>query len=300
MILLTGSSGFLGKTLKSYFNQLGLEVKTLGRRIEDDYVVDLSKDQPISVKFPFDCVVHCAGKAHSVPKTALERKAFFDVNVLGTQNLLLGIEKSGWLPKSFVLISTVAVYGQETGQLINEESPLLASDAYGSSKIQAEELVKDWCKKHHIICTILRLPLIAGPNPPGNLQAMIRGIKKGYYFNIAGGNAKKSMVLAQDVAEVIPRAALIGGTYNLTDGIHPKFSELSELIAHQLDKSKPSNIPLWLAKLMALAGNILGDKSPINNSKLKKITSDLTFNDTHARKNLAWAPKSVIKEFSIA
>ena len=300
MILLTGSSGFLGKILKNHFDYLGMEVKTIGRNPGDDYLLDLAKGGSISLKSPVDLVVHCAGKAHSVPKTTSEREAFFNVNVLGTQNLLHEIQKSGCFPKSFVLISTVAVYGQENGRLINEQNPLLANDAYGLSKIRAEELVRDWCVEHRIVCTILRLPLIAGANPPGNLQAMIKGIKKGYYFNIAGGNAKKSIVLAQDVAEVIPRAALIGGTYNLTDGIHPKFSELSAVIAAQLEKSKPLNIPLWLANLMALAGNILGDKSPINKSKLKKITSDLTFDDTHARRNLAWAPKSVIKEFRVA
>lgn len=46
-------------------------------------------------------------------------------------------------------------------------------------------------KQHNVVCTILRLPLLVGTNPPGNLGAMIKGIARGYYFNIGGGKSKK-------------------------------------------------------------------------------------------------------------
>jgi hypothetical protein len=41
----------------------------------------------------------------------------------------------------------------------------------------------------------LVLPLLVGENPRGNLGVMMRAIDKGYYFNIGGGKARKSMVL---------------------------------------------------------------------------------------------------------
>jgi nucleoside-diphosphate-sugar epimerase len=165
--------------------------------------------------------------------------------------------------------------------------------------VEAEMIIQEWCKKNNVICAILRLPLIAGPNPPGNLKSMINGIKKGYYFNIAGGKAKKSMVLAEDVAKIIPVAARVGGIYNLTDGHHPSFSELSMLIAKQSGKSTPFNIPMWLAKLMAKTGDLIGPKAPVNSDKLIKITSDLTFDDSKARQYLGWKPISVLKGFKI-
>ncbi|RZK23854.1 MAG: NAD-dependent epimerase/dehydratase family protein, partial [Flavobacterium sp.] len=245
-----------------------------------------------------DLVIHCAGKAHSVPKTEVEKQAFFDVNVNGTANLLKGLEAAPSLPQSFVLISTVAVYGCESGVLINEDYPLNASDAYGMSKIQAEQLVKEWCAKHNIICSILRLPLLVGKNPPGNLGAMIKGIQKGYYFNIAGGKAKKSMVLANDVAKIIPELAKIGGTYNLTDGYHPNFRELSNLISKQLVKKNVFNMSKVVAKGLAKVGDVL-PQFPLNSSKLSKITSDLTFNDEKAKTNLGWLPNRVLDVFTI-
>jgi len=294
MILITGGSGFLGRSI---INHLDAPVVTLGRN-NSDIECDLKSNVPL-LNQSFNVVVHAAGKAHIVPKTIAQRQEFYDTNVKGTQNLLLGLEQLPTLPKAFIFISSVAVYGAQSGQLINEEYPLLATDPYGDSKIKAEKLVEAWCAQHNVICTILRLPLLVGTNPPGNLGAMIKGIEKGYYFNIAGGKAKKSMVLVQDVAKIIPIAADIGGVYNLTDGCHPNFFELSQTIAGQLHKSQPVNIPMWLASLLAKAGDLIGSKSPINSIKLKKITSDLTFDDTKARQLLGWKPVHVLNSFLI-
>jgi len=289
MVLLTGASGFLGKIIYKEFSP---NIITLGRSSISDICSDLSTGIPVLRKF--DLVIHVAGKAHSVPKTDLEKQQFYDINVGGTLNLLKGLEDSV-LPKMFVFISSVSVYGQEIGKSINENHSLDAKDPYGLSKIEAEKLILDWCKANNVICTILRLPLLVGENPPGNLGAMINAIKKGYYFNIGGGIAKKSMVLAQDVASFIPKVAIIGGVYNLTDGYHPDFNELSTAISKNIHKKQPYNLPLLIAKIMGFLGDFLGDKSPINSSKLKKITSDLTFDDTKARERLGWNPRGVLE-----
>jgi nucleoside-diphosphate-sugar epimerase len=290
-ILLTGATGFLGKIIFRFL-EYDHEIKTLSRTY-GDYKVSLEKEIPI-FKLEFDLVVHTAGKAHSVPKTEEEKKKFQDVNVIGTLNLLRGLEKTG-IPKQFVFISSVSVYGQDFGREIDEEFPLVAIDSYGKSKIEAEDLVSEWCRSNIVVCTILRLPLLVGKNPPGNLGAMLKAIDKGYYFNIDGGKARKSMVLAEDVAAFIPRVAPVGGTYNLTDGVHPNFKELGIAISKQKKKKTPLNITLFIAKIMGYVGDLLGDKVPINSSKIKKITSDLTFDDSKARELLDWKPQSVLE-----
>lgn len=289
-ILLTGSNGFLGKTIVEIL-QKEHQIITLARS-SGDYQLPLDKQVP-NFKEKFNLIIHSAGKAHSVPKTAIEKKQFHQVNVIGTQNLLKGLENSA-IPQQFVFISSVAVYGKETGTNITEESPLNAKDAYGMSKIEAEKIIFDWCQKNNVIYTILRLPLLVGQNPPGNLGAMTKAIDKGYYFNIAGGKARKSVVLAKDVAFFIPRVAIVGGTYNLTDGCHPSFYELSIAISKQKNKNKPFNMALIIANLMGYAGDLLGNKAPINTLKLKKITSDLTFDDTKAREVAGWNSQGVI------
>ncbi len=292
-VLLTGASGFLGSIISSSLSHNS--IISLGR-FNAGINVDLSREVP---KLPdVDLVIHAAGKAHIVPSSKIEYQEVFDINVTGTINLLKGLEQST-LPKSIIYISSVSVYGREKGLLINEDEPLLAKDPYGVSKIKAEKIIIEWCKTNNVICTILRLPLVLGENPPGNLKAMIYGIKKGYYFNISGGIARKSMVLASDVAKFILKVAVVGGTYNLTDGYHPNFNELSHCIATQINRNHVPNIPLFFAMILAFIGDTVGQKFPINSNKLNKINSTLTFDDSKAREAFGWNPTPVLKGFKI-
>jgi nucleoside-diphosphate-sugar epimerase len=285
-VLITGSSGFLGKSVCVLFK----EAYSIFELSKPDTIHSIRLDKEVpAFSQAFDMVVHSAGKAHSIPKDEIERYNFFEVNVRGTENLLKGLALAG-VPKQFVFISSVAVYGREEGTNVTENEKLLAKDPYGLSKIQAEQVVTDWCHINKVVCTILRLPLLVGKNPPGNLGAMIKAIQKGYYFNIGGGKAKKSMVLVEDVARFIPIIAPEGGTYNLTDGIHPNFSALSQVIA----KKEMNNLPLFIAKIIGYLGDLLGEKAPINSLKIKKITSNLTFDDSKARE-MGWKPQPVLE-----
>ena len=294
-ILLTGASGFLGKTIHNAFDNSD-EIITLGRSKDAIVNCDLSNQIPI---LPIvETVIHAAGKAHVVPKNEEERMDFDKVNIQGTSNLLMALENNLSL-KKIVFISSVAVYGLIEGTDIKEDAPLQATDAYGKSKIAAEKLIIDWCTARNINYYILRLPLIAGKNAPGNLGAMIKGIKSGKYLSIGKGAATKSIVLDKDIAEFIKTIKGVSGIYNLTDGYHPSFSELENKIAKFYNKRNPISFPFFTIKLLAMAGDLIGSKFPLNSNKLNKITSTLTFNDIKARVALQWAPQEVLKAWQI-
>ena len=288
-VLLTGAFGFLGLTLSREIGK-SHSIISLGRSTRNIVQHDLCNT--LEFNESFDCVIHAAGKAHVVSNSIKVIQDFWNVNVLGTQNLLKALDFEP--PKRFVFISTVAVYGKSFGNLINENTPLHAADPYGQSKIQAEAEITEWCRRHGVICTILRLPLVCGENPPGNLKAMWQGIRKGYYFNIAGGKARKSMVRAEDVARFILPASEVGGIYHLTDGVHPSFYALSQMMGKAVGRNWIPNMPLWVARLLASVGNLIGPAFPLNSDKLIKITSDLTFDDSLARKNFGWNPQPVV------
>jgi len=128
---------------------------------------------------------------------------------------------------------------------------------------------------------------------------MINGIKSGKYLRIGDGSARKSILMAEDIARLIPKLTEVGGIYNVCDNNHPSFKELEELISKQLDIKDPKSIPYGIAKSLAIVGDVFGNKFPINSNKLNKITKSLTFSNEKAKRELDWEPMDVLKNFII-
>lgn len=295
-LLFTGASGFLGYNIRPILEK-SYDVHTIGLTDDDDIKINMAKEVPL-INTHYDVVLHAAGKAHTVPKTEVEKQVFYDVNYQGTVNLCKALENAG-IPKALVFISTVAVYGCEFGDLITEEHPLEGTSPYADSKIKAERYLTKWCDEHSVVLSILRPSLIAGKNAPGNLGAMMNGIRKGYYVNIAGGKVVKSILMAEDIARLLPVLEEKGGVYNVCDTRQPSFSEISESIAKQLGKHKPINIPYWMAWCLAKVGDLIGLNAPFNSYKLEKMTRSLTFNNEKARRELNWEPLDVLSNYVI-
>ena len=295
-LLFTGASGFLGCNIRPILEK-NYDVHTIGLTDNDDIKINLAKEIPL-INTHYDVVLHACGKAHVVPKTEAEKQAFYDVNYQGTVNLCKALEKAG-IPKTLVFISTVAVYGCDFGDLITEEHPLDGDTPYAKSKIMAEMYLNEWCEKNDVTLGILRPSLLAGRNAPGNLGAMVDGIRKGFYLNIAGGKVKKSILMAEDIANLLPLLEEKGGIYNVCDSYQPTFGEISASVAKQLGKHKPISIPYWMAWCMAKFGDLMGSKAPINSYKLEKMTKSLTFSNEKAKRELGWEPLDVLTNYQI-
>lgn len=295
-VLFTGANGFLGRNVIPILEEQSFKVKTFGTN-NTDYIFDIATEIP-SFEEKFDIIFHAAGKAHSIPRSHDEEKVFYDVNFEGTKNLCRALENN--LPDRFIFISTVAVYGKDFGKNIDENTSLSGNTPYAKSKIMAEEFLQDWCQENNVRLFIFRPPLIAGPNPPGNLGDMIKAVKSGKYFNIAGGKAQKSIFWVEDFAELtILSIQHSGGVYNVCDDFNPSFKDIAEKISTLLSKKSPKNIPFFIAKLMALMGDLLGNRAPINSLRLKKIVDSLTFSNIKVKKELGFSPSNVMAKFQI-
>lgn len=303
-ILLTGYPGFLASTIKDWFESKGWNVDTLGllpypqgiSQTGTHYVCNLANEVPDLAKKNYDLVIHAAGKAHVIPRNEAEQKSFFDVNVTGTRHILDALQPNP--PKSIVFISSVAVYGKETGDMIREDAPLLADTPYGKSKIQAEELIRNTPFSKDVIRGIVRLPLIAGKDAPGNLGSMIKAIQKGFYFNISGGKTVRSVVLKSDIAPFLYELGQKGGTYNFTDGRGITYKELDQKVHDLIPCPKRPGLPYWLAWMLALGGEFLElflrRPMPLDFYRLDKLVSNLTFDNTKATKDIPFSPRHVI------
>lgn len=283
--LLTGGTGFLAKEMLPRLREIGCQVSILGRSVGADISIDITNE--FELDRPYDWVIHAAGKAHVVPKSKQEEDDFYRVNEVGTINLCTALENVG-LPKFLVFISTVAVYGSKPVIRIDEEMPANADTPYGLSKLRAERYLQNWCSSKGVALGILRLPLIAGSEPPGNLGQMIKAMRNKRYLSINEGRALRSCVLASDLPSVFPSLLRNPGIYNLKHSPDPSFKDFELSIQHKYQDARSlGDIPSWLAAFLANVGGVIPG-FPFDKARLAKMTEDFTISDEKARSELSW------------
>ena len=303
-LLLTGYPGFIAAEIKTWFEANGWEVDTLSLAPFPEHtpqtgihiVCDLAKDIPTLPDTSYDLVIHAAGKAHIVPKTEEEIRSFFDVNGNGTEHLMMALQSHP--PKSIVFISSVNVYGKDEGAMIKEDSPLDGKTPFAASKIEAEKIIMESPFSQNVIRGIVRLPLVAGKNAPGNLGSMIHAIKRGLYFNVSGGHAVRSVVLNSDIPPFLHALSKRGGIYNLTDGRGISYRELSGKVQEYIKCPARPGLPYWIAwgiaAMCELGSRVLHRPMPLDFNKLGKLVSDLTFDNAKAAHDIPFTPQPVI------
>lgn len=288
-ILLTGHTGFLGSVI---YRELIKEfnVITLGRNNRCDYKVDFSNwDGDLDISEPIEAIVHVAGLAHNKAHSNEEMKR---VNVT-TVDYLLRMAKRECI-ENFVFISSVAVYGKDYGLDITEDSDLKPKSTYGRSKRDSEILIAKWSIDNNSNFLSLRLPLIVGPNPPGNLGRLIQSIKKGNHIYLNGNRANKSVVFASDVSLFIEGWLLSSvkksGAINLSNNSRPTFNWIEKTIVKYSHRTFKISIPVVVPwNFIVLIRKYLGISIPF----IGKLFYPLTFCDTLAREEYGYTSKEL-------
>ena len=285
-ILLTGHTGFLGSYVYAQLNQL-FNVVTLGRNISCDYIVDFFDwDGSLELRHKIDSIVHVAGLAHGKNYDYDSYQAV-NVNAVGALKSIAHRNNV----ESFVFISSVSVYGLDSGFGISEYYDLKGSSPYAKSKIAAEKLIfsEDSFQMNTLV---LRLPLIIGKNPPGNLGKLINSIKAGGHLFLRGNYSVKSVVRANDVAVFISSWLLSdkkeSATLNLCNQVDPSFNWIENSIAKSLKAKYRLRIPIGLIRrVIIILHTSLGVTIPI----ISKILLPLTFDDSLARNKFNYQSK---------
>ncbi len=157
-ILVTGSSGFLGRNIVNCMRSKGHDVRGLDiiKAETTDYIIDITRrDDVIGLsKEGFDAIVHLA--AYPNPRSFTNAGALkgLDVNVVGTINIL---ELARILNARFLLYSTSNVYGKPTKLPVTEDDPLRPFEGYGWSKVAAEAVSMSYHVVHKVPVIIFRL-----------------------------------------------------------------------------------------------------------------------------------------------
>jgi len=254
MVLVTGANGMIGRAIAARLLMAGMDLRLHGRsgaRVAS--ALDRPKAQIVELDFhaaeraAYDdmvrgchAVVHCAALVHRRSATA---DLYHRLNVRPTKMLADAAGRHGI--RSFILLSTVGVYGPGPFQLVSEDAELRPVTPYAASKLRCEEEVAAASEIRQRI--ILRPALVFGEGDRGNLLTLIRLIDKGIYCHVAGNVATKSMICAPDLASVVQRCLdrLPAGChiFNAGNAEPVGVTELANLIASCLKRRPPRSLP---------------------------------------------------------
>jgi len=138
-LLLTGASGFVGGFVQQAVPSVPLTLN--GRDVDLRNARDM---QDAIEQIQPDAVLHLAAQSF-VPRSFEDPLETFEINFLGTYNLLSALKKIRFAGR-FLLVSTGDVYGSVAPELlpIKEETPPKPRSPYAVSKVAAEALCSQW------------------------------------------------------------------------------------------------------------------------------------------------------------
>lgn len=204
-------------------------------------------------------VVHLAGLA-SPPEGADAAALLQATNVDATRRLAEAARAAG--VRRFVYMSSLHVHGvRPPRQPVRAESPLVAADAYGASKIAAERALAEIARRG-LSVVALRPPLVAGPGAGGNLAKLTALVNRGLPLPFGGIDNRRPMIGSESLAQAVeaalfaPRAA---GPYVVADGEGLSTADLVRAIAQGLGRpARLVPIPAGLAELLLRAAGKAG------------------------------------------
>lgn len=160
-VLITGTSGYVGKSLISW-----TEKHFNGEIVFD--TISLRSEMWKTTSFSdYDTILHLAGMAH-INETKNNSHLFYSINYDLTLELALKARREG--VKHFIFLSSMSVFGAKEG-IINLDTVENPNTHYGKSKLKAEYALKEMENETFKLC-IVRPPMIYGENSPGNYSRL--------------------------------------------------------------------------------------------------------------------------------
>ncbi len=258
-VLVTGAPGWLGTALVEALVRQGRSVRCLVQPGVDENQL---AHQPVEIVHGdvrdrtaveravagVATVFHCAGLIH--PRAIRE---LFEVNVGGTRNVLAAARKHGC--RRFIYVSSNSAQGTTSKQvLMDEAQPCRPENAYGRSKLLAEQSVNRYQAEFGLPAVIVRPSMLYGPGQPERMTLLMRMVKTGRPLVFGDGLNLRSMSYVGNVvdglllAETSPVA--VGQTYWIADERPYTTVEILETIASALGvRARPLKLPEVLARI---------------------------------------------------
>lgn len=216
-ILVTGGAGFVGQHV----------VSMLEHQEHKAWVIDRKNGHEIkemdSIPHNTDAIIHCAAKADiSQNWTSFEEREEIWRDNCEALRVLLELALNSRI-KTFVFVSTGAVYGSTRWQIANEERACQATSPYVASKLMGEAFVEAYALKAGWKWHVARLVSCVGKGyRHGHIADFVRKIKEhGSFEALDDGNSPKEFVHVRDAARALVKMAtgdIPSGIFNVTSG----------------------------------------------------------------------------------
>ena len=311
---MTGATGFTGGHLAATLARRGNQVRALVRpasvakfnqselarlgitAVEGDLTDAASTARAVD---GVDVVYHIAATYREAGQPS---SAYRAINVEGTRNVLQAAERGG--ARRVVHCSTGGVHGHVQHPPANEDAPFSPGDVYQETKLEAEQLAREYGRSHPLEVVIARPIGIYGPGDTRFLK-MFRGLARGRFPLLGSGEVFYHLTYIDDLVEgfrlcgEVPAAA--GRTYLLAGPRYTTLKQLVEMIAQELEVAPPRVHlpvwPFWLAGLMCEAVCVpLRIEPPLYRRRVDFYTKSRAFDTTRARTEIGFSPSVDLAE----
>ncbi len=313
-ILITGSNGFIGSHLIPVLRKKSSWLVTATVRSSShelvSYIIpvtvgniDGSTNWTSCLK-GIDTVIHLAARAHileeNLPNPEVE---FFKINTEGTANLVKHSIQAG--VKHFIFLSSIGAMATLNKYPLSETSPCQPDTPYGRSKLAAEQALISLTTQSEMSWTILRPPLVYGQGHRGNMERLVKLVKKGLPLPFGQVNNRRSLIYVGNLIDAIitcishPNAK--NQTFLISDGNDLSTPDLIRKIAYYLDcpcnlLPVPPGLLRWAGNLGDLGEKLLARSLPINTSIIDRLLSSLVVDSSHIRTTLNWEQPFTVEE----
>lgn len=298
MILVTGGTGFVGSAVLARLVEDGTmpvraAVRSAGARIPpgiDKVLVGvLAEDTDWRAALAgVSALVHCAARVHVMDETAADPlEEFRRINVQGTLALARQAAAAG--VKRFVFVSSIKVNGEMTalGKPFTADDAPAPVDAYGVSKMEAEQALRALESESGMQVVIVRPPLVYGKGVKANFATMMRWLARGIPLPLGAIHNRRSLVALDNLVDLLvtcvrhPQAA--GQTFLVSDGQDPSTTELLQRMGRAM--GRPARLIPLPAVCLTLGASLLGKRDVA-----QRLCGSLQVDIGKTRRLLGWTP----------
>ena len=297
-VALTGSAGFVGTAVMQHLLGQGAEIVTVGHRhrpgIHTTYGQLTESPAGSSLLRGYGALIHLGARVHIMQETTADPLTEFRrINVQGTLNLAQEAADAG--VKRFVFISSIKVNGELTrlGSPFKANDAPAPLDAYGVSKMEAEQGLREIAAKTGMEVVIIRPPLVYGPGVKANFAAMMRWLSRGVPLPLGAIHNQRSLVALDNLVDLIvtciDHPAAANQTFLVSDGEDLSTTQLLRRMGQAM--GQPARlIPVPPALLKA--GAALVGKPEL----AQRLCGSLQVDMSKTRQLLGWNPPISVDE----